>query len=470
MYSLCFIYRIFFSFLPTLLGIQLFLCSWRCFGGSDRDQQDDRPDQGRHLENQFTHTKREYMQGDNGHYMTPVHDPNSYLEAHPMNDLEAQETPCDSLMLVEEKQPIQAGEREIIARKIIKRLIYSWKLKPTDEKPLLDILNKTKEEKILDTIVEAIFSRAYLLSWDRMLTDLGYGGIDVANLYDLGLSPNIQDGFRRVILAYKIDQEWPEANEFIDLLLKKGSIISPPNAVVRAYHSTILQIAFRRKDAKQMVPKLLKYNAATGMSLNEEDGDLLVKAIAEGYDAAVVELFIKQGADVNQYNGTHTPLLAAIGRGDKAFDIVELLIKHGVDLNFRLEVSCFGVSRFPLDHVNEDEAPKIFKLLRDEGARLGEEAFRSNHNTKSNLPLKNPAHPAEVIEAIETLNKYFTEPITAETPLTRIETLYRKAALRYHPDKHSSDSDDEKEKYTGLFQKLTDAMNTVRDYMNKSKK
>ena len=469
MLRLCCIRRRVVSFLVTLVAIPFLFCASSCFGDQppnkgipsgelvDVKEYNREPEYDvsrrisenwlAHLNQDSERSLREYAA--------------SYKKQHPA----AQQSLCDSLT-AEKEQPIQTSEQVIIAKKIIQHLRDKGMLNSTsmNEAKLFDILHNTQQKAILNAMIGGSFATSHFLSWDRMLDYFNELNITIEQLCNLGLHPDIMDGDQRTILEGIINKNSNQYDSCIDFLLQKGAIISPLLSGGIKRHDTALKIALERKSGKELnelVLKLLKHNDAAGLALNHVDRRLLAYAIERGCNAAVVELFIQQGADVNAGEWKRsTPLWAALAKGDKAFDIVEVLIKYQVDLNAPVDVNCF-----PLDFVSDVQSPRIAALLKQHGAK-SYYTHHSNDENTSNLPPRYPENKAKVNKAIETLNKYVTEPITLETPFTKINSLYRKATLKYHPDKHLQ----EQEKYKIIFQELSTAFTTVSEYWEKKDK
>jgi len=115
--------------------------------------------------------------------------------------------------------------------------------------------------------------------------------------------------------------------------------------------------------------KAVKRNLASGTDVNAKDDDgvtpLLVAAVSGRKE--IIELLIREGADVNAKVNGVTPLHQAAFRSHK--EIAELLIANGADLNAVDNVGKFG--RTPLDWTFGKT--EITELLRKHGGKTGEE-------------------------------------------------------------------------------------------------
>jgi ankyrin repeat protein len=89
----------------------------------------------------------------------------------------------------------------------------------------------------------------------------------------------------------------------------------------------------------------------------------------QGCDAALVELLVAAGADVNgkdHRGGTPLHILTVRGYGCKALAVAQILIEVGTDVNVKNE---YGET--PLASAQEYNCDNLFKFLRKNGARLG---------------------------------------------------------------------------------------------------
>ena len=115
--------------------------------------------------------------------------------------------------------------------------------------------------------------------------------------------------------------------------------------------------------------KAIKRNLASGTDVNAKNEDgvtpLLVAAVSGRKE--IIELLIREGADVNAKVNGVTPLHQAAFRSHK--EIAELLIANGADLNAVDNVGKFG--RTPLDWTFGKT--EIADLLRKHGGKTGEE-------------------------------------------------------------------------------------------------
>ncbi len=115
--------------------------------------------------------------------------------------------------------------------------------------------------------------------------------------------------------------------------------------------------------------KAVKRNLASGTDVNAKDDDgvtpLLVAAVSGRKE--IIELLIREGADVNAKVNGVTPLHQAAFRSHK--EIAELLIANGADLNAVDNVGKFG--RTPLDWTFGKT--EITELLRKHGGKTSEE-------------------------------------------------------------------------------------------------
>ena len=115
--------------------------------------------------------------------------------------------------------------------------------------------------------------------------------------------------------------------------------------------------------------KAVKRNLASGTDVNAKDEDgvtPLLVATANGRKE-IVELLIREGADVNAKVNGVTPLHQAAIRGHK--EIAKLLIAKGAHLNAKDDVGKLG--RTPLDWTFGKK--EIADLLRKHGGKTGEE-------------------------------------------------------------------------------------------------
>jgi ankyrin repeat protein len=91
-------------------------------------------------------------------------------------------------------------------------------------------------------------------------------------------------------------------------------------------------------------------------------------------DKSLVQLFIKQGANVNMVQKTKngqldlsTPLLQAIWHGD--LSMVQLLISSGADINKKIVIDHAGKIRTPLNFALDANKPEIVQYLLQHGAK-----------------------------------------------------------------------------------------------------
>ena len=140
------------------------------------------------------------------------------------------------------------------------------------------------------------------------------------------------------------------------LFIAADAVISPQNFSIH-------------KAARVGHIKAVKRNLASGTNVNAKDENgvtPLLVATANGRKE-IVELLIKEGADVNAKVNGVTPLHQVAQQGHK--EIAKLLIAKGAHLNEKDDVGKLG--RTPLDWTFGKK--KIADLLRKHGAKTAEE-------------------------------------------------------------------------------------------------
>jgi ankyrin repeat protein len=98
-------------------------------------------------------------------------------------------------------------------------------------------------------------------------------------------------------------------------------------------------------------------------SFSDENGGALHHAVLSR-NLALVEAFLKEGADPNDNTGGKTPLHLAAQIGDEL--ITEAILKAGGDVNIEDEQG-----NTPLHYATEVGSPNVFNLLTDCGAQIG---------------------------------------------------------------------------------------------------
>lgn len=148
--------------------------------------------------------------------------------------------------------------------------------------------------------------------------------------------------------------------DIIDILLERGADINQ-NAPINI---TPLTISIDENDY-QSLEKLLKYDSQKGVKI---DINKLLHTALETRDvsAEIIEMIIKEGADVNEKNSDNkTPLSLAIRRQKQ--EIVSMLIAYGADVNEKI------ADIYPLELALDLNRNDIIDTLIDNGGALEEE-------------------------------------------------------------------------------------------------
>jgi ankyrin repeat protein len=166
------------------------------------------------------------------------------------------------------------------------------------------------DQRLNESFLRAIYAKDYSLM-DRLLKE----GVDINAPIREGLPPLAEAAFLGDI-------------DVVEYLLKKGAkaegTTTPPNSPI--YFAII-------KDNIAIVKRFLDLGISPNYAWPDRGGTLLTAAVDFGH-LDIVELLVKHGADVNFIgNGNYSPLYRSIF--SDYFDIFKLLVSKGACLNER---------------------------------------------------------------------------------------------------------------------------------------
>lgn len=195
--------------------------------------------------------------------------------------------------------------------------------------------------------------------------------------------------------------------EVIETLLKHGADIETKDN----YGWTSLMYAARDNENQEVIETLLKHGA--DVNAKDEDGKTaLLIAARYNENPEIIETLLKHGADINaKYNNGVTALMLAVMRnsnpkiikklfgiedideikatmGNPNPEIIEILLKHGADVNAALGHGTTALMLAALTQQN----PKIIETLLKYGADVNAYVEDITFSTAAFFALANPNH------------------------------------------------------------------------------
>ena len=120
---------------------------------------------------------------------------------------------------------------------------------------------------------------------------------------------------------------------------------------------------------KSATPEMVKDMIKSGVDINAKlsfgGNTILMNAVADNENLAIVDIILANGADINARNNNGNTALMIASGNNKNPAVVETLIKHGADVNTRNEMG-----KTALIFACENDNPDIIKTLIKHGAKI----------------------------------------------------------------------------------------------------